>query len=608
MVAALDVPEGGSRQFEAAEEAVRQISAQHLRTATGLFTSADPYLMGVANAIDAHLAFRRGDFTGCRELARKAHHHYVAVGSITGIESLQRLLGLAELRAGGHTSTALADHNTRVAALRHFRISHLLAEFLREQVPSDRIGRTLAGFFARRSYVYEQLVELSIAEGDPRMALRYAELAKARALQDLLAVRDTLRPPTSAPSITLDEVLASWPDDQVALEYFLTTERAWVFGITTGGRVDAFSLVDRFQQPIAGRELVVKIRMTLQSEMNQYPPKLRQRVLRGQGFDHAWQDELHDLYLTLIPAPLASRLDETRKLLVIPHHLLHYFPFTALVTVRDSAPRESLEMVKPRFLIDTPVDVCYAPSLSTWHLLRRRANRPIEWGYAVGIAELPGAPPLPGTQAEITALQEALGSRAKIVLRDEQADKVATLQLMRQPGLLLVATHGQNDPESPLASQLMLYPRGRDNGRLTAGELYYSEVQSDLIVLSACYSGLAEKSPLPGDDLFGLQRALLQAGARTVVSGQWDVYDATGPPLLRDFFDRLSRGDPAPTALAEAQRRFLDQLRRSTAAEPWLHPYFWSVYTVAGDDRTTCNTESERLQAPVLQNIRGESP
>ena len=99
----------------------------------------------------------------------------------------------------------------------------------------------------------------------------------------------------------------------------------------------------------------------------------------------------------------------------------------------------------------------------------------------------------------------------------------------------------------------------------------------------------------------------LEAGARTVITGQWDVYDATGPPLLRDFFDRLSRGDPAPAALAEAQRRFLAQLRDSTAAEPWLHPYFWSVYTVAGDDRATCSTESE-LQAQVLQNFRGESP
>jgi CHAT domain-containing protein len=608
IVATLDVSDGDQRQLASAEEAVRAISAKHLRQASRLLASGDPYVRGVANAIEAHLAFRRGDFARCREHAMKAHDSYVAAGSITGIESLQRLLGLTELRSAGDAPAAISDHAARVAALGHFRISHLLAEFLRDQVPADRIGRSLAGFFARRSYVYGQLVELSIAESEPLMALRYAELAKARALQDLLAARGTVSPRTSDPSATLDEVLSSWPEDQLALEYFLTTQRAWVFGISAGGKVQAFALVDQSQQPIAARELVGRIRMTLRSELDRYPLKLRQRVLQGQGFDPRWQDKLHDLYLALIPAPLASQLGDSRKLLVIPHHILHYFPFAALVTERDTAPRDALEMVKPRFLIDTPVDICYAPSLSTWHMLRRGPNRPIEQGFAVGISQLPGAPPLPGTQAEIAALQESLGSRLKVVLRDRQADKVATLKLMRQPGLLLVGTHGQNYPESPLASALMLYPRGRDNGRLTAGELYFWDVQSDLIVLSACYSGLAERSPLPGDDLFGLQRALLQAGARTVITGQWDVYDATGPSLLRDFFDRLSRGDPAPAALAEAQRRFLKQLRDSTAAEPWLHPYFWSVYTVAGDDRTTCNTESELLQAQVLQNPRGESP
>ncbi len=440
------------------------------------------------------------------------------------------------------------------------------------------------------------------------MALRYAELAKARALQDLLAVRGTSSPHTSDPSATLDEVLAAWPQDQLALEYFLTTQRAWVFGISAGGKVEAFALVDQSQQPIEARELVGRIRMTLRSDMDQYPLKLRRRVLQGQGFDHDWQDKLHDLYVDLIPAPLAKQLGDASKLLIIPHHILHYFPFAALVTERDTAQHKTLEMVKPRFLIDTPVDICYAPSLSTWQMLRRQPNRAIEQGFAVGISQLPGAAPLPGTQAEIAALRETLGSRLKVVLRDAQADKTTTLQLMRQPGLLLIGTHGRNYPESPLASELMLYPRGRDNGRLTAGELYFWNVQSDLIVLSACYSGLAEKSPLPGDDLFGLQRALLQAGARTVITGQWDVYDATGPQLLRDFFDRLSRGDPAPAALAEAQRRFLQQLRSSTEAEPWLHPYFWSVYTVAGDDRTTCNYPSNLLQSSVPQNLRGESP
>jgi CHAT domain-containing protein len=97
---------------------------------------------------------------------------------------------------------------------------------------------------------------------------------------------------------------------------------------------------------------------------------------------------------------------------------------------------------------------------------------------------------------------------------------------------------------------------------------------------------------LPGDDLFGMQRALLRSGARTVVSGLWDVYDGTGPELMQEFFRQLSAGRPVPTALANSQRALLNRLRTSPQVEPWLHPYFWAVYTSAGDDRTHLAAEA----------------
>jgi CHAT domain-containing protein len=86
--------------------------------------------------------------------------------------------------------------------------------------------------------------------------------------------------------------------------------------------------------------------------------------------------------------------------------------------------------------------------------------------------------------------------------------------------------------------------------------------------------------------LFGLQRAFLQAGARTVVSGLWDVYDGTAPDLIQSYFRHVAHGQPASQALAEAQREFLNRLRATGKPDVYEHPYFWAVYTVAGDDRT----------------------
>ena len=97
---------------------------------------------------------------------------------------------------------------------------------------------------------------------------------------------------------------------------------------------------------------------------------------------------------------------------------------------------------------------------------------------------------------------------------------------------------------------------------------------------------MGDRSPLPGDDLFGLSRALLQSGSRTVVTGYWDVYEGTGPELTRGLFDQLAEGKSVPLALANSQRRFVSQLRKSTDPEPWLHPYFWAVFGTLGDDRT----------------------
>ncbi len=372
----------------------------------------------------------------------------------------------------------------------------------------------------------------------------------------------------------------------MALEYFLTTERAWLFVVNTAGKVKAYPLLDEAGQPLAARELVARVQACLATELNLYSLQMEQRILGGLGFDHRWQDTLHRLGRELLPPEILAQLSEARTLVIVPHHILHYFPFAALVTRRDTSPRKPLEMVQPRFLIDEPCCLCYAPSLSTWAMLRQRPDRPLAEAAAIGITDLPGVPPLPGVRAELQSLETAFGQRVKTIVTGEAAHKANALALLNRPGLLLIGTHGTNWPDQPLASELLLYPQGRDRGRLTAAELYFSEVRSDLVVLSACYTGLADKSPLPGDDLFGLQRALLRSGTRCVVSGQWDIFDGTGPELMHRFFENLAQGQCAPAALADSQRQFLAQLRSSAEPEPWLHPYFWAVYTVAGDDRT----------------------
>ena len=186
-------------------------------------------------------------------------------------------------------------------------------------------------------------------------------------------------------------------------------------------------------------------------------------------------------------------------------------------------------MVQPQFLIDEPFNLAYAPSLGVWDLLRSRPARLITQVSAVGIVDFPGAPDLPGVEQDIANLKAAFGDKTDKVLFGAEASEENVRPILAREGLLLIASHGMNLADDPLASHLLLLPDKDNDGRLTAKELFACQVHSDLIVMSACYSGLADRSPLPGDDLFGIQRALLQSGARTVVSGLWDVYDGTRP-------------------------------------------------------------------------------
>lgn len=579
----LSHPSDATQQLPEAEKAAAE-TARKLGESLAKDVRSDSVVAAATGEMLAHLSFRQGDMAASRKSATDAMRYYMEAGSLTGIESVQRLLGLITRK---DETAAPADKKAtlRDQALKHFLISHHLSELLRERFPTETSGRSRAGFFARRAYVNEQIIELHIAANRPQDALRFAELAKARAMQDVLAARRKADRDAAEP-VPMDEWLAKWPKGVAAVEYFLGSENAFVF-VIAGGKVTARRLTDADDKPIAPSSLVAKIRTYLDGVESQ-AGKMHRRLVSGSGLDHTWQDDLHYFFQVLFPADTLAELRKAKSVIVVPHHILHYLPFAALVTERDPKVKEPLRMLQPKFLVDEPFHIATVPSLSMWALVSQQPPRAIQDASAIGIVDFPGAPRLPGVDVDLQNIKDALKSRVRTVHRGETADEANVKAVLRKPGAVLVATHGINFADRPLTSFLMLQKSGSDDGRLTAAELFELTIEADLVVMGACYSGLADRSPLPGDDLFGLQRALLQSGARAVVSGLWDVYDGAAPELLKGFFTRMADGQDAPLALAESQRAFLKS-RRSTNSndnpEFWLHPYFWAVYQYSGDPR-----------------------
>jgi CHAT domain-containing protein len=574
------------RQFLAGEAAATAESTRIARdVADGDDSQVDAATRAVAFEMLARIAHRGRAGEDCRLHARRALLAHLNLGSLAGAESAHRLIGLSLLR-DAEDGVATADSLSPADdALKHFMVAHVLAESLRERFPVDESGLSRAGFFARRAYVNEQIIELLISRNEFAEALAYAEGAKARSFQDFLALRGGVGVNESGQLRSLPDLLADWPQNTAALEYFLGTEWAWVFVIDTAGRVTAQLIADADGRPVPSRELVTRVQQFLGETRGQASKMMRQHAA-GAGFDKSWQDRLHEFYNQLIPLPARSKLDGAELVQIVPHHILHYFPFAALVTELDTQERISIEMPQPRFLIDEPYDLCFAPSMAAWKSLREASHEPVTNVNVIGISEFDNAPTLPGVEKDLENFRATFHDHPLKTLVGRDADESNVTRFLEHPGLLFVATHGLNVADQPLSSFLLCHATDDTDGRLTAAEILQHRIAAKLVVMSACYSGLADRSPLPGDDLFGLQRALLQSGAASVVSGLWDVYDETGAQLMHVFFKRLKAGDQVPTALANAQREFLSNRRKEGSFDPWMHPYFWAVYKATGSDLT----------------------
>jgi tetratricopeptide (TPR) repeat protein len=190
----------------------------------------------------------------------------------------------------------------------------------------------------------------------------------------------------------------------------------------------------------------------------------------------------------------------------------------------------------------------------------------------LGNPAVPGAPPLEYSEREAQEVAELYGTKT-------HNGKEATETLFRseasQAGLIHLACHGEYNPVNPLFSRLLLAPDGQNDGSLNVYELYDIELpQVDLVTLSACQTNLGQLSG--GDEVIGLSRALIYAGAPTIVASLWAVEDEATAELMVSFYRHLKEGLSKAEALRAAQVEMLSQEKRA-------HPYYWAAFGLTGD-------------------------
>lgn len=247
----------------------------------------------------------------------------------------------------------------------------------------------------------------------------------------------------------------------------------------------------------------------------------------------------------LLWQPLAPALQGAQRVIVVPHAQLGAIPFAALHSDRGSLVEQ--------------LQIAYAPSarLALRGLAApvRPANRVLALATSGGlhharreavavVAAWPQGRLLDGEQATVDSLRAHAGG----------AD------------VLHLACHAQFRADSPSFSALHLH-----DGALTAEAIGALPLAGATVVLSACETGLHDWGG--GDEMFGLTRAFMSAGAARVVASLWAVDDAMTADLMVDFHAHLRRGEAPAQALRLAQL---------AARERQAHPACWAAFVLVG--------------------------
>jgi CHAT domain-containing protein len=303
----------------------------------------------------------------------------------------------------------------------------------------------------------------------------------------------------------------------------------------------------------------------------------------------------------MVLGPVAEALG-SKGLLVVADGALQQIPFGALP---DPGTGQPLLASRP---------VVYAPSASAVALLRQ-APRPPAMGVEVAVladpvfgandarlggkrkaaAPLPAdllrsmedtglthLPPLTATRREAEAIAAHAGASETFSALGFDASRATALgPTVAGAGVVHLATHALLDPRRPELSGVVLSLVDQDgvpqDGFLSMGDLYRLHLDAELVVLSACRTGLGKE--VRGEGLVGLTRGFMYAGSPRVVASLWKVSDRATARLMDRFYAALFGEKLAPAeALRKAQRE-LSKERGFSA------PFAWAAFVLQGEWR-----------------------
>jgi CHAT domain-containing protein len=427
--------------------------------------------------------------------------------------SLADLIGF-----GAYALQPKAERNRRLASQVHElreRMTLAYRQAQREELRAEQGSAERAQKLQRKSREYEA-----------EFASAFASLGTAD--RDLASLMN-------AGVVPLETVHDAIPTDSLLLEYYQARGILYAC-LVARERVDVVTL-----GPVSHVRDVFRL---LQFQLSKFRLGDAYVSRFASNLQEATETHLRELYRCLIE-PIRQKL-QCGHLIIVPHGFLHYLPFHALLDGN-------------RCLLED-FSISYAPSASVYALCWAQPAGRHQESLVLGIPDKLA----PHILEEARAVASCLPN-ARLFL-GESATRELLWQHAPSSRFVHIATHGLFRQDNPMFSSIRL---GKSD--LSLLDLYQLRLSAELVTLSGCGTGL--NVVVGGDELLGLVRGLLYAGAQSVLVTLWDVSDESTSAFMKTFYGHLQTASNK----AQAVRQAMNELRKL-----WPHPYHWAPFVLIG--------------------------
>ncbi|WP_304143299.1 CHAT domain-containing protein [Ignavibacterium album] len=418
-------------------------------------------------------------------------------------------------------------------------------------------------------------------------------------IQNEFTIKYNFNPDYERKPFSINSALSKIPEGEVLLSYYFNSDDVYAFIL----KKNSFTPV-KLQK--SKREIMEIVRMISPVYDNNH---ILSDAYYNQDLFSFNSEAANKLYEALIK-PLKEKISDEQKIIFSLPVELSVVPMEFLVTEFNSTDSPFYYNNK-KFLIED-FSISYTPSFSVYRLQREKPVVQNGKVLLVGDPQITQSDfaqsyrgsliedqtfssrslklfPLRYSREEVEQIGNMLSDASVLLSADATEEKF--IENVADKSLIHLSTHSfiHNDQPFIIFSR---EAKDKSDGYLETGEIVKLKLNSELVVLSSCKSGLGTIDVTEG--VLGMQKSFFEAGSKSVVVSLWDVNDKYTSYFMKSFYKYLSEGYSKSEALRLAKLFFKENYS--------ANPYYWAAFVLSGDNSSINFSKSIpfRIKYPVI--------